>query len=103
MNDEETGSGMPEQGRVVKGTGVIRVVEAGQRKLNIRHDPIEALGWPAMTMDFRLANDVDISNLAAGDNIMFDLMETNEHYQITSIHRVDDMTEDSTNARDQTP
>src|SRR5215213_10191194 len=32
-------------------TGTVNSVDAAQRKINLNHGPIPALGWPSMTMD----------------------------------------------------
>ena len=68
---------------VATGTGVLNAV--GEGKVNISHDPIEALGWPAMTMDFELAEGVDASGLAPGAQVEFELAEGGEGYVIAAI------------------
>ena len=40
-------------------------------RINLSHDAIEVLGWPAMTMDFGLASDVDVSNVSTGQTVKF--------------------------------
>lgn len=57
----------------VAGAGVVKQVKAGERKLNITHEPIPSIGWPTMTMDFRIGEGVDIGAVKAGDNINFTL------------------------------
>jgi len=49
---------------------VINRVDAAKRIVNISHEPIDALGWPAMTMDMAVGPDVDLSVLAPGQKIM---------------------------------
>jgi Cu(I)/Ag(I) efflux system membrane fusion protein len=75
----------------VSGTGIVKMVMPDERKINLQHDPISALGWPAMTMDFALADDVDISKLMVDEEVMFQLEERDERYLITSIHKAGDM------------
>ena len=77
------------ESKVVSGSGVVKVVMAEDRKLNLQHEPIKELGWPAMTMDFILADDVDISELSVDEKVMFVLEERDDRYLITSIHRMD--------------
>ena len=55
----------------VAGAGVIKKVKGGERKLNITHEPIPSIGWPTMTMDFRIGKDVDIDAVKAGDSVDF--------------------------------
>jgi len=57
----------------------------GEGKINLSHDPIQALGWPSMTMDFKLAEGVDTAGLKPGMAVEFDLMEKNDVYMIESI------------------
>jgi len=73
----------------VSGSGVVKMVMSKERKLNLQHKPIEDLGWPAMTMDFSVAEGVDIGGLSADDTIMFELEERDDRYLITSVHKMD--------------
>ncbi len=57
----------------VSAAGVVKEVKAGERKLNITHEPIPSIGWPTMTMDFRIGKDVDIDAVKPGDAIGFTL------------------------------
>jgi len=70
--------------KTVTGTGVVRNV-MGEGKINLSHDPIQALGWPSMTMDFKLADGVSTKDLKPGMAVEFDLMEKNDVYMIDSI------------------
>lgn len=72
----------------VSGSGVVKMVMSEDRKLSLQHEPIEDLGWPAMTMDFSVAEGVDISGLSIDDNIMFQLEQRNDRYLITSVHKM---------------
>jgi Cu(I)/Ag(I) efflux system membrane fusion protein len=46
--------------------------------LSITHDPIPALKWPAMTMDFALANPSLATNIKLGSKISFEIVERSE-------------------------
>lgn len=46
--------------------------------LSITHDPIPALKWPSMTMDFALANPSLVSNIKPGSAISFEIVERSE-------------------------
>jgi Cu(I)/Ag(I) efflux system membrane fusion protein len=75
--------------KTVTGTGVIRAINSAQGTVNLQHEPIEALGWPAMNMDFQLAGDVSLNGLNVDDRVMFTLEAVGDRYRITSIHRMD--------------
>ncbi|VAW50358.1 Cobalt/zinc/cadmium efflux RND transporter, membrane fusion protein, CzcB family [hydrothermal vent metagenome] len=90
---QESESGMSDmsdatESKIVSGSGVVKVVMAEDRKLKLQHEPIKELGWPAMTMDFILADDVDISNLSVDEKVMFVLEERDDRYLITAIHEM---------------
>jgi Cu/Ag efflux protein CusF len=55
------------------GSGVLNAIDTAKRTLNITHEPIAALRWPGMTMDFRVAPGVDLSALKPGAKITFTL------------------------------
>jgi len=53
--------------------GTISSVDSSRRRLKISHGPVEVLHWPAMTMEFDLAPNVDIGTLTPGSKINFSL------------------------------
>jgi Cu/Ag efflux protein CusF len=55
------------------GEGVIKGVKTDERKIQIAHGPIAALKWPAMTMAFGVAPNVDLAGLATGAKVKFTL------------------------------
>lgn len=70
----------------VMGMGTVKAVLSGEHKLNIAHEPIEALDWPAMTMDFAVSKDVDLGKVTAGDQVHFILKQgKDERYRITEL------------------
>jgi membrane fusion protein, copper/silver efflux system len=66
-------------------TGVIRQVVAGT-SVTIAHQPVAALGWPAMVMAFRIPSQMNIGELAVGDAVAFEFVITPEGaYQLATI------------------
>lgn len=55
------------------GTGTVHSVDAGQRTVNVSHDRIPSIGWPAMTMDFQVAPSVDLSSIEPESRVAFTL------------------------------
>ena len=43
-----------QQEQLISATGVIEAVDMESKKITIKHDPIPAVNWPAMTMRFTL-------------------------------------------------
>jgi Cu(I)/Ag(I) efflux system protein CusF len=58
---------------VAAATGKINGVDAANHSVNVTHDPIKALGWPKMKMEFTVDKSVDLSGLKAGDAVSFKL------------------------------
>lgn len=72
----------------VTGSGVLRELMPGEGRLNMSHEPIPAIGWPSMTMDFRVAEGVSTQGLAPGMAVEFDLEEDKDGFVITGIRPV---------------
>jgi Cu(I)/Ag(I) efflux system protein CusF len=67
-------------------TGVVQSIDATAQTVTIAHDPVEALGWPEMTMTFP-APGVDLSSIKAGDAVRFDLTAKGMDGTITAISK----------------
>ena len=53
------------------GTGAVNSIDPVQHKVNLSHNPIPEIGWPAMTMDFPVAPSVDLHGLKPGMRVNF--------------------------------
>lgn len=51
----------------------INSVDAEKRTINVSHGPIAKLSWPAMTMDMKVADNLDLSAVKGGDERMIAL------------------------------
>lgn len=69
------------------GKGVINRVDAAAGVVNINHEPIAALKWPAMSMDFKVADKRQLVPLKAGQTVSFGL--TKDAAQGYVISRID--------------
>lgn len=71
----------------VDGMGTVTAVMADEGMITLDHEPIEALGWPAMEMDLDVNDAVDLGAVAVGSRIHFTLEQDAEgNYRIGSIH-----------------
>ncbi|HEY8189057.1 MAG TPA: copper-binding protein [Micavibrio sp.] len=71
---------------LIEATGKINSIDAEKHTVNVSHDPIAALGWPKMTMEFPIAKDVDLSGFKVGDDVEFTLTPGgNDQYSIVSL------------------
>ena len=59
--------------KMPKGRGKVVDVDVKSGHVTLNHEPIAALGWPAMTMGFTVKDSKQLSNLKAGDEVTFDL------------------------------
>ncbi|MBL6614911.1 MAG: copper-binding protein [Reyranella sp.] len=70
----------------VQGTGTVKSIDAAGHKVNLAHNPIPAIGWPAMTMDFAVAPSVDLKALKLGARVTFTMQRGGDGmYVIQSI------------------
>lgn len=90
---EEHGSGM-ESGAMsmsesssgsVTGTGVIKQIDKTNGKVKMIHDPIEALGWPKMTMSFRVKDAALLDQVKEGDQVTFELEKGTGGHTVTKL------------------
>ena len=69
-----------------KGQGSVEGVDAGARTVSLNHGPIASLKWPAMTMEFKVANDSLLRGLKPGARVDFEFVERQPgEWVITSI------------------
>jgi len=73
----------------IPGAGTVVSVDNEAHALRLKHQPIEALGWPAMTMNFAVATDVDLAGLEAGQNVRFLLRAEGKRYVIVQVQVAD--------------
>ncbi|MBF0448099.1 MAG: copper-binding protein [Magnetococcales bacterium] len=53
--------------------GTIQSINSEGNMVSLSHDPIPALGWPAMTMDLPVTKRVDLSQFKTGETVHFTL------------------------------
>ncbi|MFM5164118.1 efflux RND transporter periplasmic adaptor subunit [Aeromonas rivipollensis] len=67
--------------------GTVQSMDLASRTLMVAHQPIPEWQWPAMEMEFTVAEGVDISKLAEGQSLHLQVMQEGDEYRITSIHQ----------------
>lgn len=67
------------------GTGILKELMPMQNKINMAHDPIPALDWPDMVMDFDLKENLSLKGLNKGDKVEFELEKGENGYVVKSI------------------
>jgi membrane fusion protein, copper/silver efflux system len=61
------------EGAAHKGRGKVVDIDARQGRIDLEHDPIPALQWPAMTMGFVVEDKAQLAKLKPGDAVEFEL------------------------------
>lgn len=59
--------------KMPKGRGKVVEVDAKSGKVTLNHEPIKELGWPSMTMGFKVKDSKQLNKLKVGDEVAFDL------------------------------
>ena len=68
------------------GTGTVNSVDSAQRKVNLSHNPIPEIGWPAMTMEFPVAPSIDLKTIKPGTRVNFTIeQQPGGMYEIRAI------------------
>ena len=88
---EAHGSGRSDNEPInVFGSGLVEDLDRQAGWLMIRHGPIDALGWPGMTMKFDVTADVELSRIRIGQNVHFAIEPDREGvYRVSMVHLVD--------------
>lgn len=71
----------------VEATGVVRGIAAQSGKIKLKHDPIPALGWPAMVMDFKVQAPALLQGLKTGDRVTFSFVSGEAGNVVTAIQK----------------
>jgi Cu/Ag efflux protein CusF len=69
----------------VQGTGMVRAIDARAGTVTIAHEAIRALGWPAMTMPFKVTSATLLERAMVGRKVQFTLVSASDP-QISSLN-----------------
>jgi Cu(I)/Ag(I) efflux system membrane fusion protein len=68
--------------------GVVDSVDAKEQTVSISHGPVASLKWPAMTMEFKVANATLLNGLKPGTRLSFEFVERQSgEWVITSVKK----------------
>ncbi|MGQ0531777.1 MAG: copper-binding protein [Caulobacteraceae bacterium] len=71
----------------ITSTGTVTQVDAAAGTITINHGPIEAVSWPAMTMQFTAENPATLQGIAVGDSVAFELKSATETSVVTMVQK----------------
>ncbi len=75
-----------QQEQVISATGVIEAVDMDSKKVTIKHEPIPAANWPAMTMRFTLVPDTKADDIQPGNKVAFTFVQQGNLSVLRDIH-----------------
>ena len=67
-------------------TGVIESIDTENKKITIKHEPIPAVNWPAMTMRFTQISDTRADDIKPGDKVAFTFVQQGNLSVLRDIH-----------------
>jgi Cu(I)/Ag(I) efflux system protein CusF len=68
-----------------QGVGVVKAIDAAKGSITLQHQAITTIGWPAMTMPFKVASPDLIKTIKVGDKVQFTLHPDGMNSTVTSI------------------
>ena len=89
MAKPQTVPAQPDSARtaVITGTAIVQGIDKANGKVKLTHDPIDALGWPKMTMFFRLKDSALADQVKEGDKVDFSLEKSASGYVISGLRK----------------
>lgn len=70
----------------VTGTGIVRAIDKANARVKLTHDPIAALGWPKLTLFFRLKDRSLAERVKEGERVGFSLENSASGFVISELH-----------------
>jgi Cu(I)/Ag(I) efflux system periplasmic protein CusF len=68
-----------------QGVGVVKAIDTGEGTITLQHEAIAAIGWPAMTMPFKVASPDLLKAAKVGDKVTFTLHPAGMASTLTAI------------------
>lgn len=68
-----------------RGVGLVKATDAAKGTITLQHEAIAAIGWPAMTMTFKLASPDLLKGVKVGDRVRFSLHPAGMASTVTAI------------------
>ena len=69
----------------VQGVGVVKAIDAVKDTITLQHQAIAAIGWPAMTMPFKVASPELLAHVKVGDKMQFTFRQASTGGTVTAI------------------
>lgn len=77
--------GMENKGTVHKATGVVTKVDPARNRVTIKHEPVQSMKWPAMTMAFTVKDKAMLERMPNDQKIEFEFVQQGREYVVTAV------------------
>lgn len=79
-------SAKPNGATSASAVGTVEAIDAQNRKIKLKHEPIAAFGWPSMSMEMTAAPSVDLAKVKPGSKVNFTLSKgANDTYTVYAL------------------
>lgn len=68
-------------------TGIVKAIDPTTGSITLDHQPIDAIHWGAMTMEFKAADPSILRGVAVGDRVAFELKSAAEPQTVTMVQK----------------
>lgn len=85
MQGMPMGKNMPCANQTAQGTGVIEAIDTAKGTVTIKHQAIESIDWPAMTMTFKANPPSLLKDVKVGEKVNFTLHPAGANSTVTAI------------------
>jgi Cu/Ag efflux protein CusF len=85
MKDMPMKKGDGKAGATHKGKGIVKSVDAKRGTVNLSHEPIQSLNWPAMTMTFKAKDKAMLEKAKPGAKVEFSFVQSGKDYVVMDI------------------
>lgn len=71
----------------IQGLGTVTAIDAAAGTVTLNHEAINAISWPAMSMQFKAEDPSILKGIAKGDHVAFELKSGTETGMVTMIKK----------------
>lgn len=71
----------------IRAVGIVTAIDAAASTISLDHEPIAAISWPAMSMQFQAENAAILQGIAVGDRVSFELKSATETQIVTMVEK----------------
>lgn len=76
---------LPAADQVHTAIGTVKNIDNAKGVVTFAHEPVASMGWPAMTMGFRVKDAKLLDKLVVGRQVGFDFVKEGSAYVVTAV------------------